>query len=136
MLAAEVLVGVKHHIFEGFHRKGIITSKDRDELGEGLMQLEHHLENCREFAQAEFRRAARANQRHLSLRRGASRVADIESMNIKQELTVIDQLQDSIMDRRAGVTAAAATAASPQAGRAGRAHMERAQDLSGRHLTH
>ena len=60
LLAAEVLVGVKHHIFEGFHRKGIITSKDRDELGEGLMQLEHHLENCREFAQAEFRRAARA----------------------------------------------------------------------------
>ena len=63
-------------------------------------------------------------------------MADIESMNIKQELTVIDQLQDSIMDRRAGVTAAAATAASPQAGRAGRAHMERAADLSGRHLTH
>ena len=99
------------------------------------MQLEHHLENCREFAQAEFRRAARANQRHLSLRRGASRVADIEASAIKQELTVIDQLQDSIMDRRAGVTAAAATAASPQAGRA-LAHMERAQDLSGRHLAH
>ena len=136
LLAAEVLVGVKHHIFEGFHRKGIITSKDRDELGEGLMQLEHHLENCREFAQAEFRRAARANQRHLSLRRGASRVADIEASSIKQELNVIEELQDSIMDRRAGVTAAAATAASPQAGRAGRAHMERAQDLSGRHLTH
>ena len=62
-------------------------------------------------------------------------MADIEASSIKQELTVIDQLQDSIMDRRAGVTAAAATAASPQAGRA-LAHMERAQDLSGRHLAH
>ena len=66
-------MGVKHHIFEGFHRKGIITSKDRDELGEGLMQLEHHLENCREFAQAEFRRAAREPAPFVLAARGVTK---------------------------------------------------------------